>query len=193
METREKRLHAAAKPGIKVRGVALIALFLAIGIILRLVSPSVAGITPNWLIAMYCLAIIITGLNIKQAAGVGMVAGVVSMATSKAIFPYASLASEPVGAVICAAVALAAAKLRPGGINLMPGISAFFSTLFSGFTFITLTKFVMSIPAEVYLYAMLPVVLTVAVVNCAIAQALYYPAARLFSAGTALSDSVKED
>ncbi len=32
-------------------------LMLALGTILHLVSPSVAGVTPNWTIATYCVAV----------------------------------------------------------------------------------------------------------------------------------------
>lgn len=42
------------------RWVAVTALLLAIGAILHLVTPNVGGVTPNWTIAMYCIAINLT-------------------------------------------------------------------------------------------------------------------------------------
>lgn len=162
------------------RDVAVTALFLAIGVILRLASPSVAGITPNWMIAMYCLAILVVRPGIKQAAGIGLVVGVVCTATSKGALPYANLISEPVGAVVCALVAAYTERLQVFGVPLRPAASALIGTLASGFVFVTITKLVMSIPTPVYLYGMLPVVGTVAVVNLVVAQVVYFPAVKLF-------------
>jgi energy-coupling factor transport system ATP-binding protein len=182
MENRENQeLVRVEKSGVKTRGVAVTALLLAIGVILRLVSPSMAGITPNWLIAMYCLAILIVRPGLKQSAGIGLVAGVVCMVTSKAIFPYANLLSEPAGAVACALVVGLTDRLKLFGLTLQPAVSTFIGTLVSGFVFITVTKIVMSVPLQVYLYGMLPVVLTVGAVNCVVAQVLYYPAAKIFA------------
>jgi len=181
MESKENQeLIQVQKTGGNTRGVAITALLLAIGVILRMVSPSMAGITPNWLIAMYCLAILIVQPGIKQAAGIGLVAGVVCMATSKAIFPYANLASEPVGAVVCALTMALAGRLKIFGMPLKPGLSTFVGTLASGFVFITITKFVMSVPMSVYIGGMMPVVLTVGAVNAVVAQVLYFPAVVLF-------------
>jgi hypothetical protein len=192
MEMRnEQELVQVAKTGGRTRGVAVTALLLAIGVILRLASPSIAGITPNWLIAMYCLAILIVRPGLRQAAGIGLVAGVVCMATSKAIFPYANLISEPVGAVACALVAGLTERIKVFGVGLRPGLSGLLGTLASGFVFVTVTKLVMNIPVQVYLYGMMPVVLTVAAINCAVAQVLYFPAARLFGGTAAAKEGEK--
>ncbi|MDT8903095.1 tryptophan transporter [Anaeroselena agilis] len=187
MENRnDQEMVRVEKTGGNTRGIAVTALLLAIGVILRLVSPSIAGITPNWLIAMYCLAILVVRPGFKQAAGIGLVAGVVCMVTSKAIFPYANLISEPVGAVACALVAGLTGRLKVLGLTLQPAVSTFIGTLASGFVFITVTKIVMSIPMQVYVYGMMPVVLTVGAVNCVVAQVLYFPAMRLFAGKTAV-------
>jgi len=181
MDNKENQeMTRVEKTGGQTRWLAVTALFLTIGVILRLVSPNIAGITPNWLIAMYCLAILIVKPGWKKALGIGLVAGVVSVATSKAIFPYANLVSEPLGAVVCALIAGLPVRL-PLIKHVMPAIATVASTLASGLVFITVTKLVMSIPLPVYLFGMLPVVLTVASVNCVVAQVLYYPAARLFA------------
>lgn len=181
MESKQSQeMVEVRKTGGQTRWLAITALFLAIGVILRLVSPSVAGITPNWLIAMYCLAILIIKPSFRQALGIGVVAGVVCVATSKAILPWASLTSEPVGALVCAAIAGLPIRAKAAKF-LMPAISTLLGTLASGLVFITVTKLVMSIPMAVYLNGMLPVVLTVGGINCVVAQVLYFPAARLFA------------
>ncbi len=191
MENRENQeLIQVKKTGGQTRGLAVTALLLAIGVILRLVSPSIAGITPNWLIAMYCLAILIVRPSVRQAVGVGIVAGVVCMVTSKAIFPYANLVSEPVGALACVLVAGLTQRLKVFGLTLQPAVSTFIGTLASGLVFVTVTKIAMNIPLQVYLYGMMPVVFTVGAINCVVAQVLYFPAARLFGEKPA---AVKEE
>lgn len=176
-----QELVQVKKTGGATRGVAVTALLLAVGVILRLVSPNIAGITPNWLIAMYCLAILVVKPGLKQSAGIGLVAGVVCTVTSKAIFPYANLISEPIGAVVCALVAGLAARVKLGNLSLQPAVSTFLGTVASGFFFILITKIVMSVPMPVFLYGMLPVVFTVGAVNCIVAQVLYFPAVKIFA------------
>lgn len=171
----------ATDRGMKSRWVAVTALLLAVGTILHFITPSFGGITPNWTIAMYCLAINLTRPTISQAAGIGLVAGAINIPTSKSAFPYGNLASELVGAVTCALLVQTAATFTIGKCNLRPALTAFLSTLTSGFTFITILKLVMALPMHVYLYAMLPVVIVVAVVNTVVTQILYFPAQKLFN------------
>lgn len=84
------------------RWVTVSTLMLALGTILHLVSPSVAGITPNWMIATYCVAIHLTRPNYRQSLGIGLVAALINLMTSKSAFPYANLLSEPAGALTAA-------------------------------------------------------------------------------------------
>ena len=166
--------------GGKYRWLAITALFLAIGTILRIVSPSVAGVSLNWTIAMYCLAMILVRPTLGQAVGIGLVAGALALVTSKSPFPYGNIMSEVVGAVTACTLVKYNIGQRLG--RLQPAIIGLVTTLFSGFTFVTLTKIVLGLPMQVYLYGMLPVVLTVAAANTVITQVLYFPAYKLFSA-----------
>ncbi|HWR42912.1 tryptophan transporter [Sporomusa sp.] len=182
MNTKQQQEMITIKTGQegRFRWVAVTALLLAIGVILKLVTPAIAGITPNWLIAMYCIAINLTRVSIKQAAGIGLVTGAIAIPTSKAALPYANLISEPVGAIVCALLVHASLSLTVGKINLRPAITAGISTVASGLTFITILKFALSLPMAVYLYGMLPVVMAVAAINMAITQLLYFPAKKMF-------------
>ncbi|VBB06780.1 beta-defensin antibiotic precursor antimicrobial defensin beta signal defensin bd-32 defb-32 [Lucifera butyrica] len=162
------------------RWITVSVLLLAIGAILHLISPSVGGITPNWTIAMYCLAINLTRPTIGQAFGIGLVAAAINVPTSKSAFPYGNLLSEPVGAVVCALLVALSYRMMLGNLNLKPAITGFISTVASGLTFITTLKLVLSLPMAVYLYAMLPVVFVVAALNAVITQVLYFPAKKLF-------------
>jgi len=162
------------------RWVTITTLLLAIGAILHLVSPSIGGITPNWTIAMYCIAINLTKPTVGQSFGIGLVAAAINIPTSKSAFPYGNLLSEPIGAVVCALLVMLLANISLGKLNIKPAITGFITTIASGLTFITTLKIVLSLPMSVYLYAMMPVVFTVAAVNAIITQLLYFPAKKLF-------------
>ena len=170
-----------ANQGGRFRWVAVTALLLAIGAILHLVTPNIAGLTLNWMIAMYCLAINLVRPSLGQVIGIGLVAGALNVPTSKSAIPYANLLSEPVGALTCALFLPLVSRLNIGGLPLAPGLTGFFSTVASGFTFVTLLKVILSIPNEVYLYGMLPVVLAVGAANGVITQLLYMPARKLLN------------
>ena len=80
-------------------------LLLSIGTILHIASPSIAGFTPNWMIATYCVAILLTKPTYRQCFGIGMVAACIEILTSKSGFPYGNLISEPLGAMTAACFA----------------------------------------------------------------------------------------
>ena len=176
-----KLVFVKARGG-RFRWLTISTLMLAIGMLLHLVSPSVAGFTPNWMIAMYCIAIILIRPSLGRAAGIGVVAGALEIPFSKSAFPYGNLLAEPVGAVVCALIAHSAFKMTAGSFNFRPAVAAFLSTVASGMTFITVLKFVLALPLNVYLYVLIPVVFTVAGVNTVLAQLMFFPAQKLFEA-----------
>ena len=166
------------------RWVTVSTLMLALGTILHLVSPSVAGVTPNWTIATYCVAILLTRPSLSQTLGIGLVAALINVLTSKSAFPYGNLLSEPGGALTAALVtrAMLSVKFRKiGGFDLTPIVSGFLATVVSGGIFVTLLWQVLGLPNNVYMYGMWPLVLIVGALNGAITPILYIPAQRLFS------------
>ena len=68
------------------RWVAITAMLFAIGIILHTVSPNVGGVTPNWTIAMYSIVINLTNPTLSQAVGIGFIAGITLVPSSKSAF-----------------------------------------------------------------------------------------------------------
>lgn len=76
------------------RWVAITAMLFAIGIILHTVSPNVGGVTPNWTIAMYSIVINLTNPTLSQAVGIGFIAGITLVPSSKSAFPLGNIASE---------------------------------------------------------------------------------------------------
>ncbi len=71
--------------------------------------------------------------------------------------------------------------MKLGRLDIRPAVGALCGTLASGLTFTTLAKLILGLPLKVYLYGMLPVVLTVTAANTVIAQAMYYPVMALLN------------
>ncbi len=164
----------------KSRDIALVGILLAAGAIARYISLFVPGaIVANLTIAFYCLAIILVVPKFKEALGIGVVAGIICAVFSHSIFPLGNLISEPIGAVVC----LAVYKLVKDHTRLAPAISTAIATPASGFTFITVTCFVMFFTTETtvatvlaFAIALIPIVMSAMIVNVIIAQIIAMPA-----------------
>jgi len=176
----EEMKHYGNAKGGSYRWVTITTLLLAVGAILHIISPNIGGVTPNWTIAMYTIAINLTRPTLGQSFGIGLVAAAINIPSSKSAFPYANLLSEPVGAITCALLVAALSSSTFGKFNLRPAVTGFITTLASGLTFITTLKVVLTLPLPAYLYVMLPVVFGVAAVNAVVSQLLYLPAKKLF-------------
>lgn len=174
------RLVYQTQRGGKFRWLTVSTLMLAIGSILHLVSPSVAGFTPNWMIATYCVAILLTRPTYRQCLGIGLVAALINVLTSKSGFPYGNLVSEPVGALVAAVMAHRAMHFIGAG-KVVPALCGFLATAASGFCFVSILVLVLDLPLAVYLNVMLPAVALVGLGNAVVTPVLYLPAQRLFA------------
>jgi Tryptophan transporter TrpP len=171
----------------KSRDIAIIGILLAIGAILRYFLAMLhTPLTPNMIIAFYCLGIILVSPKIYEALGIGIVAGILSMLISGSIFPPGNLISEPVGALVCFGV-YAAIKNRS---VLSPSITTFIATLASGFTFAAIAIIAVA-PQIITRYATMggfilifvPIVVITAIFNAVIVQILYIPSSRVLMRG----------
>lgn len=166
------------------RWITVTVLLVAVGEILHLISPSVAGITPSWPIAAYCAAIMLTRPTYRQTLGIGLAVALLGVLTSKSAFPYGNLAAEPVGALACCFLMHLLERLRLryfGKLDIGPVILTLITTVISGAIFITILWQVMGLDVNIYLKGMWPIVLIVAVVNAVAAPLMYYPAKHLFA------------
>jgi energy-coupling factor transport system ATP-binding protein len=172
----------------KSRDIAIVGILLAVGAILRYFLAMLhTPLTPNMLIAFYCLAIILIRPKVYEALGIGIVAGILSMLISSSIFPPANLVSEPIGALVCFGLY----AMLYNRTKLAPTISTFFTTLASGFTFAAvaiifvsatiLAKYNGDIMGFVAIFV--PIVVITAIFNAIIVQILYYPASRVLMRG----------
>jgi hypothetical protein len=172
----------------KVKDIALVGILLAIGAILRYPLAMLnLPLTPNMIIAFYCLAIILTRPTVFEAIAIGIVAGVLSMLISGSVFPPANLISEPVGAYVC----FSFYEVLKNRVNLAPMVTTFITTLASGFTFALIaTIFAGSTITAKYhgnfqdfVIAYIPIVVITAVLNAIIVEVLYFPANRFLKRG----------
>jgi hypothetical protein len=172
----------------KSKDIAIVGILLAIGAILRYFLAMLhTPLTPNMIIAFYCLAIILIHPKVYEALGIGIVAGILSMLISSSMFPPANIISEPLGALVCFGL-YAVIKNRS---KLAPSVTTFISTLVSGFSFAAiaiifvgatiLAKYNGDMMAFVVVFV--PIVVITAIFNAIIVQILYIPSNRVLSRG----------
>ena len=158
------------------KALTLYAILLAAGFVLNLtVSKFFSGLTggflsPEFIIAAFCLEILIIKPNIGQAAVIGLLAGVVIQITASVKGP--DLIAEPVAAVVMALLVSAFAESKAKG--LLPLVGTFVVTFISGIIYAVIFSFlIMKNPA--FVAVMAPVVAATGVANAIIVAALHLP------------------
>ena len=140
----QKRTITAAEEakGFSTRDLILIAVLLAAGAVLKLTVSSFltfAGMKPNFMIAMYCLAIILTRPKIYQAGIIGLITGFISQIPMLNATPLVNIASELVGALVCGILLAAFLRVARGNASLQnvvfPFVITFVATVCSGYVF----------------------------------------------------------
>lgn len=153
------------------RSLILTAVLLAAGAVLKFFAGSViniGGMKPNFIIAMYCLAILLIRPSLPRAAVIGVLAGAVCQFFPGT--PYINFLSEILGAVVMALL------IRiPMQRNISSVVSTFLATLVSGGVY-TVSLFAFTGAAVETIAAYVPIVLCTALINCVIVGVLYVPA-----------------
>ena len=173
----QARTVAAVDHGkLDLKALTLYAILLAAGFVLNLtVSKFFSGLTggflsPEFIIAAFCLEILILKPNIGQAAVIGLLAGVVIQITASVKGP--DLIAEPVAAAVMALLVSAFADSRAKG--LLPLVGTFVVTFISGIIYAVIFSFlIMKNPA--FMGVMAPVVAATGVANAIIVAALHLP------------------
>ncbi len=158
------------------KSLTLYAILLAAGFVLNLtVSKFFSGLTggflsPEFIIAAFCLEILAIKPNLGQAAVIGLLAGVVIQITASVKGP--DLIAEPVAAVVMASLVSAFGNSKAKG--LLPLVGTFVVTFISGLIYAVIFSFlIMKNPA--FVGVMAPVVVATGVANAIIVSALYLP------------------
>ena len=158
------------------KSLTLYAILLAAGFVLNLtVSKFFSGLTggflsPEFIIAAFCLEILAIKPNLGQAAVIGLLAGVVIQITASVKGP--DLIAEPLAAVVMAALVSAFGNSKAKG--LLPLVGTFVVTFISGLIYAVIFSFlIMKNPA--FVGVMAPVGAATGVANAIIVSALYLP------------------
>jgi hypothetical protein len=165
-----------AKKGLAVRDVLLIGILLAAGAVLKFFVGSVInfGMKPNFIIAMYCLIILLIKPPLFEAAVIGILAGAVCQFFPGQ--PYINFVSELTGALaMCLLTKIPLEKIK---IPVKTIFCTFFSTLVSGFTFIAVMyglyyagTGITPTPLAIFM----AIIFGTACINAVIVQVLYIP------------------
>ena len=171
----EKRvLETSEKKGLQIRDLILVAVLLAAGAVLKFFVGSlinIGGMKPNFIIAMYCMAIALINANVAAAAVIGILAGAICQFFPGT--PYLNFASEFTGAIVMALlIKIPLPKL--GKIDFKPAVATLFSTFVSGGLYTVLLIFVLGAD-KATLAAYIPIVLCTACINAVLVQLLYMP------------------
>ena len=168
------------KDRLAIQDLILIAVLIAAGAVLKLTVSSFltfAGMKPNFMIVMYCIAIILTRPNLIQSACIGLLVGLVSQIPLLNATPLVNFASELVGAVVCCLLVTIFSRVASRNSLVqnvaVPAVITFVSTIFSGYTFAMIVGVTVSglEPMAVFgVYAVM--VLGTAAMNCVVAAIL---------------------
>ncbi|MDR3247911.1 MAG: hypothetical protein LBT39_03905 [Treponema sp.] len=180
----KRELGKTAKKGLQIRDVLLIGILLAAGAVLRTAVGTVInfGMKPNFIIAMYCLTILLIKPGFVEAAIIGILAGAVCQ-----LFPgqpYINFVSELLGAIaMCLFIRIPLGKGVEGATGkILQSVRiiccTFFSTLVSGFSFIGVMYFMYYSGANITptpLAIFMAIIFGTALINSIIVQILYIP------------------
>ena len=158
-----------------VRNLILLGVLLAAGAVLKLfLSSYFTVMKPNFVIAMYCLAILLIRPKLREGAIIGVLAGAICQFFPGT--PYINLVSEIFGAL--AMVLLCRLPLRAGRFDLRPIVCTALSTLVSGFAYVGVMYAAFYAGASIVptpLAAFLGIIFGTAAINAVIVQVLYLP------------------
>ncbi|MBM6905519.1 hypothetical protein H6A29_04665 [Collinsella tanakaei] len=168
-----QRTVTARSGALDISALILLAVLLAAGLILNMTlgnALAMTGIKPQFIIAAYALAILLTRGGFAQAAVFGLIsAAVIQINTS---VPGLNFATEVAGALTMAA--LVRSDIRIAGRSVTPLVAAFAATLVSGALFAVAGTVLSGFAIEAALVKV-PIVAGTAVFNAIVVQALYLP------------------
>jgi hypothetical protein len=162
-----------SKGALSISSLVLLAVLLAAGFILNFTignALATVGIKPQFIIAAYALAILLTDANAGQAVIYGLVsAAVIQLTTS---IPGLNFLTEVAGALTMCG--MAKLNLNVGGRSITPLVATFVATLVSGALFAVIGNVIMGAAIQTVVVKV-PIVLGTAIFNAIVVQALVVP------------------
>ena len=179
MSQQARTVAADAKQSgiIDIKSLVLLAILLAAGFILNMTignAVAMIGIKPQFIIAAYALAILLTNASFAQAAVFAIISACVCQLTTS--IPGLNFATE-----LCGALAMAALVKLPiqiAGKSATPLVATFVTTLISGALFAVAGTLIMG-AALATVVVKVPLVLGTAIFNAIVVQALYFPLSKV--------------
>lgn len=162
--------------GLDIRNLVLLAILLAAGFILNMtVGKALSALTmgtlsPEFIIAAFCLEILIVRPKSAQALVIGLIAGLVIQISASVKGP--DLVAEPIAALIMALIT--SAGMRTAARSAVPVIGTFVTTVVSGLIYAVIVIYALR-TVDATLLVMLPVVVGTGVANAVIVGGLYLP------------------
>lgn len=170
----EKRtVQTQEKKGFSIQNLIIVAILLAAGAVLKLFVGSVVnffGMKPNFIIASYCLAILLVRPKLIESAIIGILAGAICQFLPGT--PWLNFISELLGAVTM--YFMIKIPFKFGKLDLNPLLATFVSTVVSGGSFVVCLFVFMHMDSS-GLVAYVPIVLGTATIGSVLAQLLYLP------------------
>lgn len=181
MQGMKREVKVEQKKGMGISDIILVAVLLAAGAVLKLTVGTfvnIAGMKPNFIIAMYCLAIYLIRPKLYESIIIGLIAGAVCQILPGT--PYLNFISEFVGATAMGLLIRVPMNIRK--FSLTPSVGTFVSTALSGGAFVVcLFVFLHADPSALVAY--IPIVLFTALFNAVIVQALALPLEKILKKG----------
>ena len=168
-----RTVSAKSTDALDLKALVLLAILLAAGFILNLTlgnALAIVGIKPQFIIAAYALAIILTRANLVQSVIYAVVSACVIQITTS--IPGLNFLTETVAAIVMCG--LCSLDRKSGGFALTPLVGTFLTTLVSGALFAVIGTVMMGAPIASAMVKV-PLVLGTAVFNAAVVQALCIP------------------
>lgn len=179
--SQKRSVATQEKKGLSAQDLILTAVLLAAGAVLKLTVGSLLGsfgMKPNFIIAAYCLAIILIRPKLGQAVAIGLLAGLVCQIPMLNATPLLNIVSETLGALVCGLMIKIPMNIG-GKLNINPLVTTFVSTLVSGMTFAAMSAYINVVSVggnfAVALAAYVAIVLGTATFNCIFVQILAIP------------------
>ncbi len=161
------------------RDIILAGILLAAGAVIRMFFPKLP-VTPNFIIAMYCLTILLVRPRLFEALAIGIVAAILSQLTSGSPVPFLNFVSEPIGCFVAYLITRPKYRLAIGSYTFKPSLVTLLATIASGCTFVVILSMVLMSKGKDAKYVMiLTVVLPTAIANTVICQLCYEPLKRV--------------
>jgi hypothetical protein len=167
------------KKHMSTRDIILTGILLAAGTVIRMFIPKLP-VTPNFVISMYCLAILLTRPRLLEAIVIGIIAALLCQLTTGSPVPFLNVLSEPIGCAVCYALVRPRYRLAIKSYSLKPALATLIATLASGLTFVLALSFILMSRGKGAKYVMIvSIVIPTAIANMIIAQICYEPLKRV--------------